>query len=141
MATTTAIISNEFVTELFKTVIVSTGKSGAALFWAVIKTLWTSYWPYIIVFFIGWVVWELVTKNGGFHYNSKNGFSPTFNRVIGSGVYILFQGIIYLIISKIFGSGAYDNIWPYSIHLTIFLLTGLFLNLTGFWVYWKLPRF
>lgn len=139
MATSTQIIPAEFIAQIFKMALASTVQSGAAFFWTIVKTLWSSYWPFILVFLTGWVIWELVTKNGGFHYNSENGFSPTFNRVVGSGVYLLLQGGVYLVISKISGNDAYMNIWPYSIHLIVFLSTGLFLNLVGFWKYWKLP--
>ncbi len=141
MATTTELIISAFLVKIPTIIITSTAKSGAAFFWMAVKMAWSSYWLYIIIFITAWVIWELVTRNGGFHYNSKNGFSPTFNRVVGSGVFLLFQGGVYLIISRIFGNEVYDNIWPYPIHLTVFIFTGLFLNLTGFWVYWKLPRF
>ena len=144
MTTSTSIISPESVSQMlaqiFKVAIASTVQSGAAFLWTIVKTLWSSYWPYILIFLIGWAIWELITRNGGFHYNSENGFSPTFNRVVGSGVYLLFQGGVYLVVSKIFGSDAYAHIWPYPIHIAVFLLTGLFLNLVGFWKYWKLPR-
>ena len=140
MTTTTPIISPEFVSELLKATIASTVKSGAAFFWTIVKTLWSSYWPFILIFLTGWVIWELVTRNGGFHYNSENGFSPTFNRVVGSGMYLLLQGGVYLVISKLSGNEAYSHIWPYPIHIAVFIFMGLFLNLVGFWKYWKLPR-
>ena len=140
MVTSTPITSPEFVSQILKMVLASTVQSGARIFWTIIKTMWSSYWLYILIFLIGWVPWELITRNGGFHYNSENGFSPTFNRVVGSGVYLLFQGGVYAVINKIFGNEAYSHIWPYSIHLIVFLSTGLFLNLVGFWKYWKLPR-
>jgi len=135
MTSSTLIISNE----LMRLIAASTIKSAAGFFWIIVTTLWLSYWPYILIFFVVWVIWELVTRNGGFHYNSENGFSPTFNRVVGAGVYFLFQGVVYLVISKFFGIDVYIHIWPYPIHLVIFLLTGFFLNLVGFWKYWKLP--
>ena len=121
MTTTTPIISPEFVSELLKATIASTVKSGAAFFWTIVKTLWSSYWPFILIFLTGWVIWELVTRNGGFHYNSENGFSPTFNRVVGSGMYLLLQGGVYLVISKLSGNEAYSHIWPYPIHIAVFI--------------------
>ena len=140
MTTSTSIIPPEFIAQIFKVALASVIQSGAAFFWTTVKTLWSSYWPFILVFLTGWVIWELVTRNGGFHYNSENGFSPTFNRVVGSGVYLLSQGGVYLVISKISGNDAYSHIWPYPIHIAVFIFTGLFLNLVGFWKYWKLPR-
>src|SRR3989344_5681913 len=144
MATTTQAFSPESVAQIlaqiFQVAMAATIKSGAVFFWTIVKTLWSSYWPYILMFLAGWVIWELVTRNGGFHYNSENGFSPTFNRVVGSGMYLLLQGGVYAIISKFSGNEAYYHIWPYSFHILVFLSTGLFLNLVGFWKYWKLPR-
>ena len=143
MATTTQAFSPESVAQIlaqiFQVAMAATIKSGV-FFWTIVKTLWSSYWPFILMFLAGWVIWELVTRNGGFHYNSENGFSPTFNRVVGSGMYLLFQGGVYAIISKFFGNEVYYHFWPYSIHILVFLSTGLFLNFVGFWKYWKLPR-
>ena len=139
-STTTTIIPHEFVIEIFKVALASATQSGAAFFWTLVTTLWSSYWVYISIFLILWILWELITRNGGFHYNSENGFSPTFNRVVGSGVFLLFQGGVYFAISTLFGNEVYARVWPYPVHVVIFLLTGFFLNLVGFWKYWKLPR-
>jgi hypothetical protein len=82
-----------------------------------------------------WVIFEIFTRDGRWHYNSKNGFSPSFNRFIGSGAYLLFQaGTIYLLVT-FFGSGIYCTPLPYIIHLIIFGLTKLFLLAIKFWVY------
>src|SRR3989338_5642144 len=117
MVATTQAFSPESVAQMLdqilKVALASAVQSGAAFFWTVIKTLWSSYWPFILIFLTGWVIWELITRNGGFHYNSENGFSPTFNRVVGSGIYLLFQGGVYAIISKFFGNEAYYHFGPY----------------------------
>src|SRR3989338_3833369 len=144
MVATTQAFSPESVAQMLdqilKVALASAVQSGAAFFWTVIKTLWSSYWPFILIFLTCWVIWELITRNGGFHYNSENGFSPTFNRVAGSGLYLLLQGGAYVIVSKFFINKDYHHIWSYLIHILVFLSTGLFLNLVGFWKYWKLPR-
>ena len=141
MSTTTPqLVPVEFATELIKILIVSIPQSIAGWFWMIVKIVWTTYWLYIIIFLTIWTIWELITRNGGMHYNSENGFSPTYNSFVGSGVYALFQVLTYTILTKIFDNEIYVNIWPYPIHIFVFLGTGLFLNLVGFWKYWKLPR-
>ncbi|HUO50563.1 MAG TPA: hypothetical protein VMU25_03335 [Candidatus Paceibacterota bacterium] len=130
----------QFVVQIVAQIPVMLAQTTAHMFWMIVTTLWAAYWPYILVVMTVWVVIELVTRNGGLHYNSENGFSPTFNRVVGSGVLILFQAGIYALIRWLFGDDSYLHIWPYPVHIAGFFLTGLFLNLTGFWVYWRLPR-
>jgi len=130
----------EWVAELLKSLIISIPQSVAGWFWMIAKMVWTSYWPYIVTFLIIWTIWELITRNGGIHYNSENGFSPTFNRFAGSGVFLLFQTGTYALLTKFLGSEIYAHVWPYPIHVFVFLFTGFFLNLVGFWKYWKLPR-
>jgi hypothetical protein len=136
MGTTTAIILKDFLLQLMITI----PKSTAGVLWQIISVLWTAYWPIILVFIFGWIFVEIITKNGDFHYNSKNGFSPSFNRFVGSGTYLLFQSITYAIIKSIFGDDIYIHIWPWIIHIAVFASTGIFLNLIGFWVYLKPPR-
>ena len=140
VTTTPQLVPVEFATELIKILIVSIPQSIAGWFWMIVKIVWTTYWLYIIIFLTIWTIWELITRNGGMHYNSENGFSPTYNSFVGSGVYALFQVLTYTILTKIFDNEIYVNIWPYPIHIFVFLGTGLFLNLVGFWKYWKLPR-
>lgn len=138
--TTPQILPTELVIQILSSLPGVFVQSAAGAFWTIISTIWSSYWPFILPGMALWVVWELITRNGGFHYNSQNGFSPSFNRVVGAGVFTLFQGTVYVVIDKLTGSEAYYHIWPYPIHIATFFLTGLFLNLVGFWVYWKLPR-
>jgi hypothetical protein len=138
MATSTPII---MLSQILAQVPAMLAQTTAHMFWTIVSTLWVAYWLYIVVGMTLWLIVELITRNGGLHYNSQNGFSPTFNRFVGSGVLILFQVGIYAIIRWVFGDDSYLQVWPYPVHIAGFFLTGLFLNLTGFWVSWKLPRF
>ncbi|HUX36200.1 MAG TPA: hypothetical protein VMV71_04190 [Candidatus Paceibacterota bacterium] len=110
-------------------------KSMAAQFWAAVQALWFQYWLWILIGLAAWILFEILTRNKGIHYDSENGFSPAFNIVVGSGVYILFQAITYFVLRLIFGDGVYCSPLPYIIHTAIFGLTWLFLRLIGFWVY------
>jgi len=110
-------------------------KSPAAQFWHIITTLWSDYWLWISIGLVIWIIFEIFSRHGGAHYNSDNGFSPTFNRVIGSGVYLLFQTVTYFLLTLIFGTGIYCTPLPYIIHPIIFFLTWLFLIKIRFWVY------
>lgn len=107
--------------------------------WTAIKYLWPWHFLWIILALVGWVAWEIYTRNGTAHYNSDNGFSPTFNRFVGSGTYLGLQTLTFLIFTTIFGNFVYCLKWPLALHLLIFLSSGLLLNLTGFWVYLKEP--
>lgn len=112
----------------------------AAKLWWMITSIWSEYWLYIIGFLTIWIILEILTRNGSVHYNSKNGFSPMFNRFVGSGTLLFFQFVIHLVFTKLFGNEVYLYVWPYVIHLTGFFMTGSFLNLVGFWKYWKLSN-
>lgn len=116
-------------------------KSAAGFAWILITSLWSMYWHYLLPALDIWVIYEVLTRFGSAHYNSENGFSPTFNRFVGSGTYLAFQGLIYAIIHWIFGDNAYLHVWAYAVHLCVFVYTGLFLNAIGFWAYLRLPRF
>jgi hypothetical protein len=108
-------------------------------FWTAIKYLWPWHWLGIVLIFGGWIAWEFYTRNGTAHYNSDNGFSPTFNRFVGSGTYLGLQTLVFLILTTVFGNYVYCLKWPVALHVLIFLSSGLLLNLTGFWVYLKEP--
>ena len=114
-------------------------KSLASWLWTFIQALWPWHWLWILVVLIGWVVFEILTRNGAAHYNSENGFSPTFNRFVGSGTYLGVQAFLLLLLPKILGAAAYCFPTPYIIHSILFLSTGLLLHLTGFWPYLKEP--
>jgi len=107
--------------------------------WRIIHFLWPWYGIWIFIGLSVWIIVELFTRNGKFHYNSENGFSPPFNIFVGSGLYWGIQSILLIILKKIFGESVYCFVWPYPLHIIIFILTGLFLNITGFWVYLKIP--
>lgn len=107
----------------------------AGILWSIITMLWSWYWVLIVVGLIGWIVFEIVTRNGTMHYNSENGFSPPFNRFVGAGTYLGFQTLIYLLLKLIFGDGVYCMGWPLVLHLAVFGTTGLFLYGIGFWPY------
>jgi len=137
MESITSIFGPDF---LYK-ILVGATKSTASMFWSIVTSLWSNYWQIILPIIGLWIVYEVITRNGSIHYNSKNGFSPTLNRVIGSGTYLLLQTIFYLILHFVFGDNIYTYSWTYILHVIIFVLTGFLLNLSGFWVYWKTPRF
>ena len=114
-------------------------KSTAGMIWSVITFLWPWYWLAIVIGLVLWIVLEIITRNGAVHYNSENGFSSSFNRFVGSGSNLLIQSILVLVLDKIFGDVVYCNPLSYILHTLAFILTGISLCLTGFWVYLKLP--
>ena len=124
----------------------------AGILWKIVTTLWPWYWLLIGVSLVVWIAFEITTRYGTAHYNSENGFSPTFNRFVGSGTYLGLQTGAYFLLKLIFGDGIYCLSWPYALHLVVFASTGLLLNLIGFWPYliepggrskrrWKKKRF
>jgi hypothetical protein len=113
--------------------------SASSFIWGVIHFLWSWYGIWIFVILSVWTIVELFTRNGQFHYNSENGFSPTFNIFVGSGLYWGIQSLLLILLEKLFGESVYCLIWPYPVHIVIFLLTGLILHVTGFWPYLKEP--
>jgi hypothetical protein len=111
--------------------------SVSAILWQLIINLWSWYGALIFLFILVWIIVEILTRNGNFHYNSKNGFSPYFNCFVGSGTYLLIQTMFFLLLTKIFGGAVYCLFWPVPVHILFFCLTGLFLHKTGFWPYLK----
>ncbi len=123
---------SEFLLQIAGTV----GKSFAGAFWQIVTMLWSNYWPYILLELAVIVVYELITWNRGWHYDSRNGFSPGFNRLVGSGVFALYSGIFLAFIHFVFGVNIYlEQVWPYVLHALAFPLTWLTLRKIGFWVY------
>ena len=114
-------------------------KSVAGSFWSLVVFLWPWHWLWILIGLVAWTIFEIITRNGSWHYNSKNGFSPAYNVLVGSGTYLLLQTLVYFILQGAFGDGVYCQPWAYLVHILVFIFTGGLLNLTGFWVYWKLP--
>lgn len=108
-------------------------ESISAMLWNVITTLWPWYWLVIVLALGVWIFYEIKTRNGTAHYNSKNGFSPPFNSFVGSGTYLGLQGLVYLLMTFILGDVAYCVPWTYALHVAAFLGTGHLLNAIGFW--------
>lgn len=125
--------------ELCSLLIQPTTKSIAANLWLIAGALWSWQGLFVICAFGAWIVIELITKNGTFHYNSENGFSPLFNSVIGSGTYLGLQTLLFVVLRFLFGDGVYCVPVPYVIHVAIFFSTGWLLNVIGFWKYQKEP--
>lgn len=107
--------------------------------WYTIQGLWP-FLPWLILLVIGiWILFEIKTRNGNWHWNAKNGFSKYFNSFVGSGTYALLQAISYFILTFIFGNGIYCFGWPLILHYIVYRLTSKILNATGFWLYEKQP--
>jgi hypothetical protein len=122
----------ELVIQLFGII----GKSTADMFWQLVTMLWSNYWPWIFLIIVTIVVYELLTWNGRWHYNSRNGFSPGFNRLIGAGFFALYSAMFLAFFHLLFGDSIYlEHVWPYIIHALAFPLTWLTLRGLGFWVY------
>ncbi len=113
--------------------------SASSFVWQIIYFLWSWNGLWILIGLVGWVVFELATRNGKFHYNSENGFSPAFNIFVGSGLYWGIQSLLLILLEKLFGQSVYCFVWPYPVHLIIFASTGILLHVTGFWPYLKEP--
>jgi len=131
----TSPLTLESLTLACKLIFESGDKSPAGQFWQFVTTLWSEYWLWIVLGLTIWIIYEVLTRNGTAHYNSKNGFSPTFNRVVGSGTFLLIQSSTILILTLLFGRGVYCTPLPYVIHSIIFGLTWLLLFKIRFWVY------
>ena len=121
------------LSDFCQALVLPTEKTLTSWFWTFISILWSWYGLLIFSALILWLAWEIKTRYGTSHYNSENGFSPTFNRVVGGGTYFLLQAVLYLIFKLALGGGAYCLPLPYTLHIVIFILTGKLLNLIGFW--------
>lgn len=111
----------------------------SSFLWQIFYALWPWYWFVIIALLFLWIVGEILTRNGTVHYNSENGFSPSFNRFVGSGTYTSLQALLLLSLEKFFGDSVYCILWPYEAHLLVFISSGLLLHFSGFWPYLKEP--
>jgi hypothetical protein len=118
---------------------ISTTTTISGFLWHLIALLWPWNWLWICLIIIGWIFWEIINRNGTAHYNSENGFSPAFNRFVGSGFYLGLQTLLFLMFEKFFGPAAYCLVWPEFVHVVMFLSTGWILHISGFWPYRKLP--
>ena len=108
--------------------------------WQAILFLWPWNWLLIVLALFVCVIWEIATRNGTEHYNSKNGFSPGFNSFVGSGLYWGIQAILLLLFEKILGESVYCTALPYIVHVSILILVYLFLHWIGFWPEFRLFR-
>jgi hypothetical protein len=130
---------NPLLGEICTAISISMASSLNSFVWQIITYLWPWNWMWIVLFISGWIIWEIKTRYGAAHYNSKNGFSPVFNAFVGSGIYAGFQLIFVLFMTNVVGGLAYCNIWPFGVHIVLYKLSGWFLNIIGFWVYRKEP--
>ena len=119
--------------DICQAIAIPTASSISAFIWQAVLFLWPWNWIWISLIIIGWIFWEIATRNGNSHYNSKNGFSPSFNIFVGSGLYWGIQAILLLIFEKVFGRLAYCIPLPYAVHASILVLSALFLHWIGFW--------
>lgn len=78
------------------------------------------------------VLVEILTRHKN-AYNSANGFTPEFNRLVGSLSYMLLQMLLYFSIYLIVGNVAYCFPWPYTAHALVFSLNFAILHGIGFW--------
>lgn len=109
---------------------VPTSKSAEGILWQLLLQL-QDYWIWALgVAFI--VTVELLTRHKN-EYNSANGFTPEFNRLVGSFSYMLLQLLLYFSIYLIIGNVAYCFPWPYAIHTLVFSLNFAILHGIGFW--------
>lgn len=103
--------------------------------WTAIKYLWPWEWIAIVVCLGIWISFEIGTRYTTSSFRSKNGFTPTFNRFVGSGTYLLLQTITFLVLTSALGDLAYCYKWPAALHLLVFWLTHRLLIKIRFWVY------
>ncbi len=111
---------------------VPTSKSAEGQAWQIIANFWSQLWPYLLGFLVVVVLAELLTRHKN-EYNSANGFTPQFNRFVGSGTYMGLQIGLYFLVHLIFGNIAYCFPWPYLAHIVVFSLTFYILHWIGFW--------
>lgn len=118
---------------------IAVSSSISSIIWQMITFLWPWNWIWISLAIVAWILWEVKTRYGNAHYNSANGFSPAFNRFIGSGMYTLTQIPLFLVLSNAYGGKAYCFRLPYALHIGLFSFVGLILYFSGFWPYLKEP--
>ena len=87
---------------------------------------------FVVLVLLFWVIKELVMRNKN-KYNSANGFTPDFNKMVGSLNYVILQVLTYFLLSFVFGNAIYCMPWPYVAHAIVFSLNWTILNAVGFW--------
>ena len=124
-----------FSFELFKNFCaitdVPTSKSPEGVFWQTIIQF-KELWLFIVIGLAIIVIVEIFTRHKN-SYNSANGFTPEFNRIVGSLSYMLLQVLVYFSIKLLVGDVAYCMPWPYALHLFVFSLNFTILHWIGFW--------
>ena len=117
---------------------VPTSKSSEGVLWQALLQL-HDYWIWIVLGISFIVTVELLTRHKN-KYNSANGFTPEFNRLVGSLSYMVLQIVLYFSIYLIIGNVAYCFPWPYAIHALVFSLNFAILHAVGFWPEEPKPR-
>ncbi len=102
--------------------------------WEIISKL-SSHYLMIAIILTSWVVFELLTRNGRFHYNSANGFSPVFNSFVGSGLYFFYYSLVLILPQYLFGEIVHCITLPFITHLLIFVAVKKTLKALNFWKY------
>ena len=90
------------------------------------------FWIWIVLGIAFVVTVEMLTRHKN-EYNSANGFTPEFNRLVGSFSYMVLQLLLYFSIYLIIGNIAYCFPWPYAAHALVFSLNFAILHSIGFW--------
>lgn len=110
---------------------VPTSKSAEGIIWQTLLQM-KEYWLWIGAGLLFIVLVEILTRHKN-TYNSANGFTPEFNRLVGSLSYMLLQLLLYFSIYLIVGNIAYCFPWPYAVHALVFSLNFAILHGVGFW--------
>lgn len=111
---------------------VPTSQSMLGQFWKGIISLPSDMLLFIVAGFCLIVLMEIITRNKN-SYNSANGFTTNFNRMVGSLTYAVLQILTYLVVFHLIGNGAYCLPWPYVAHAAVFASTWWILHIIGFW--------
>lgn len=119
-------------------IIGSVPSTTAGWIWTAITNLGFWYSALIVLGLVGWVIFEIVTRYTTTSYRSDNGFTPLFNVFVGGSVNFGIQELLGLLLAKMFSDAAYCVAWPYALHVSVFVATGLLLRFTGFWTYLRI---
>jgi hypothetical protein len=118
---------------------IALSSSLSSFVWQIISFIWPWHWIWITIILFGWIIWELITRYKDVHYNSANGFSPTFNKFVGSGSYLLTQTILFMILNSAYGEMVFCFRLTYVLHAASISIVGLTLHFSGFWPYLSEP--
>ena len=112
----------------------SANSSVNGFIWEMISQV-SSHSLIIVVTLVSWIIFELLTRNGRFHHNSANGFSPVFNRFVGSGLYFFYYSLILILPQYLLGEIVHCITLPFLTHLLIFVAVKKTLMAINFWKY------